>query len=306
LGVQACGKEKNVNKVSPSVKSQSKLIITHPDKILYPEDAITKEDLFNYYEAISEKILPFLRNRPLTLLRCPEGYQHCFYQRHFNQTTPRTLKSVGVESEGKSENYIYLTNQKGLLSLVQMGVLEIHPWGSQIKHLEKPDWITIDLDPAPELPWKKVVEAALEVKTHLEDYGLKSFVKTTGGKGLHVVIPIKPEYEWDEVKEFSRIFVEFLEQLKPNEYVSKMSKAKRVGKIFVDYLRNQRTATAISAYSTRARLHAPISTPLHWDELSPHKNANEFTISTIIKRIEALKKDPWETFWTTKQSLRLG
>lgn len=280
-------------------------ILTHPNKILYLEDKITKQDLFTYYEEISDYILPYLLQRPLTLLRCPSSYTECFYQRHYNAQTPKTLYPVDIESDKKREQYLYLNDKNGLLNLVQMGVLEIHPWGSRINHIEQPDLVVIDLDPAPDVPWKKVVAAAKDVKEHLMNFQLQSFVKSTGGKGLHVVVPIKPEYDWDEVKEFTHVFVQFLEKLKPNDYVSQMSKTKRTGKIFIDYLRNQRTATAIGTYSTRARIHAPISTPLFWDELSPRKEDNTYTIKTLPKRIKELKNDPWHDFWTIKQSLRL-
>ena len=279
--------------------------ITHPDKLLYPEDKITKNDLLNYYDFISPLMLPYLKNHPLTLLRCPDDYNQCFYQRHFNKTTPKELKAVTIESKGEKEEYIYLTDKKGLLSLVQLGVLEIHPWGSTVTKIEQPNWITIDLDPAPDVPWKKVVTAAFDIKNHLEQYHLKSFVKTTGGKGLHVVIPIKPKYDWDAIKNFTYVFVTYMEQLNPQEYVSKMAKSKRSGKIFVDYLRNQRSATAISVYSTRARLHAPISTPVEWDELSSDKRDTEFSIKNIINRIQSQKIDPWDSFLTTQQILPL-
>jgi bifunctional non-homologous end joining protein LigD len=280
--------------------------ITHPDKVLYPEDNLTKQDLLIYYETISDYILPYLSLRPLTLVRCPSHYKQCFYQRHHNKTTQKALYPLKDLQNSEREEYLYLNNKEGLLSLVQMSVLEIHPWGSQINHLEQPDIIVLDLDPAPELPWSKVVFAAKEVRDHLAQYQLTSFVKTTGGKGLHVVIPIQPEYDWEEVKEFTHVFVQFLEKIKPKEYISKMTKSKRKGKIFIDYLRNQRTATAIAPYSTRARIHAPVSTPLSWDELSTHKEDNTYTIKTLPKRLAELKEDPWKDFWKTKQSLRLN
>ncbi|MFJ1269179.1 DNA ligase D [Legionella lytica] len=293
-------KEKN-----SSQKSEAPFVITHPDKILYPEDKITKKDLLTYYETISDYILPYISLRPLTLVRCPSNYSQCFYQRHFNESTPETLNPFDDPDNENRERYIYLNNREGLLSLVQMGVLEIHPWGSRITHIEQPDTLVIDLDPAPDIPWKQVVAAAIEVRDHLAQYQLKSFVKSTGGKGLHVVIPIIPEYDWDTIKEFTQVFVKFLEKLKPNEYISTMSKSKRKGKIFVDYLRNQRTATAIGAYSTRARLHAPVSTPLAWDELGTRIEENSYTIKTLPKRLAQLKEDPWHDFWLVKQSLRL-
>lgn len=289
-----------------STPKKASLIITNPDKILYPEDGIRKQELLTYYEEVSDYILPYLTLRPLTLVRCPSHYHKCFYQRHYNKATEKALYPIEDPKDEAHARYIYLKDQQGLLSLVQMGVLEIHPWGSTIKHLEEPDIITIDLDPAPDVPWANVVKAALDVRNHLNQYKLKSFVKSTGGKGLHVVIPILPEYEWEEVKQFTHIFVQFLEKLNPKNYISKMTKSKRGGKIFIDYLRNQRAATAIGPYSTRASLHAPVATPLSWDELSNHKEENSFTIKTLPKRLKKLKEDPWQSFWTIKQSLRLN
>lgn len=286
-------------------KSTGNFVITHPDKVLYPEDDITKQDLLTYYDTVSDYILPFISDRPLTLVRCPSDYNECFYQRHYNKTTQEALHPIEVESDDKKEQYIYLDDKEGLLSLVQMGVLEIHPWGSKIQNLELPDIIIFDLDPAPDIAWSQVVTGALEVRHHLAQYKLDSFVKSTGGKGLHVVLPILPEYDWEEVKDFSHTFVQFLEKLKPKEYISTMSKSKRKGKIFVDYLRNQRTATAIGTYSTRARIHAPVSTPLAWEELSDRIGENTYTIKTLPQRLKKLKEDPWKDFWNTKQSLRL-
>ncbi|MBA2650962.1 MAG: DNA ligase D [Tatlockia sp.] len=292
--------------VKPMKKPQKEFNLTNPTKILYPQDKITKEDLLRYYETVSDYILPFVQNRPITLVRCPSNFEECFYQRHYNKTTAKTLYPIDVESDKEVEEYIYLKDKPGLFGLVQMGVLEIHPWGSKINHLEQPDIIVIDLDPAPDVPWQRVVAAAKEIRDYLAQYHLISFVKTTGGKGLHVVIPIKPEYDWEAVKEFTHVFVRFLEKLKPDEYISKMTKSKRVGKIFVDYLRNQRSATAIAVYSTRARIHAPVSTPLAWDELSNKMEDNYYTIKTLPKRLEKLKEDPWSDFWKIKQSLRLN
>lgn len=304
---------KEVEQTMPKepVKTSSKgqrtpVKLTHPDKILYKEDGITKNDLLHYYEEIASSILPFISLRPLTLVRCPNDYTDCFYQKKLNDSET-ALRSVEVKSkkESKTEDYIYLDDEAGLFSLVQMGVLEIHPWGSRIDSLEYPDMITFDLDPAEDLPWKKVVEGAFEAKRHLEEFKLKSFVKTTGGKGLHVVVPINPEYNWEEVKNFSHTFAMFLEQMYPDKYLSVMSKAKRTGKIFIDYLRNQRGANAIAAYSTRAKIHAPVATPLDWNELTTDLRDTFYTIKTLPKRLSQLKKDPWGEFWSTKQSLRL-
>jgi bifunctional non-homologous end joining protein LigD len=292
-------------KKSISKKKKPAFVLSHSTKILYPEDNITKEDMLIYYDTVSDYILPFISLRPLTLVRCPSDYEQCFYQRHYNQSTPKALHPIEVPNDDEVEHYIYLNDKEGLLSLVQMDVLEIHPWGSTISHLEQPDIIVFDLDPAPDVPWSKVISSAVEVREHLAQYQLKSFVKSTGGKGLHVVVPIKPEYDWEEIKEFTHVFVQFLEKLKPDEYISTMTKSKREGKIFIDYLRNQRTATAIAAYSTRARIHAPVSTPLAWEELSKHIEDNTYTIKTLPQRLNKLKEDPWHDFWKIKQSLRL-
>ncbi len=287
-------------------KKTNQIQLTHPEKILYKEDGITKLDLLNYYEEVAPVMLPFITNRPLTLVRCPSDYKECFYQKKLNESGT-ALHAVAIKNkkEDKTEDYIYLDNDEGLFNLVQMGVLEIHPWGSMIDSLEYPDIIIFDLDPDENLAWKNVVAAALEVKGHLEQFKLKSFVKTTGGKGLHVVIPIKPEYDWEDVKNFSHTFALFMEQLNPDKYLSVMSKAKRKGKIYIDYLRNQRGANAIAAYSTRAKIHAPISTPLDWDELTPNKKDTYYTIKTLPRRLEQLKHDPWKGFWSVSQSLRL-
>jgi len=292
-------------KKSAAMMHKSSFLITHPEKIVYGEDKFTKEDVLIYYEAVCAYILPYLINRPLSLFRCPDNYEHCFFQRHYTASTPKALKPIKIQTKEDVEDYIYLKDKEGLLSLVQMGVLEIHPWGSQIKNLDCPDMIIIDLDPAPDVTWQDIVDAALEIKHHLEQFNLTSFVKTTGGKGLHVVIPIKPEYDWEEIKHFTHVFVLFVEKLRPERYISKMTKAKRGGKIFVDYLRNLRGATAISAYSTRARIHAPVSAPVYWDELTANKRDTEFNIKTLPPRLASLKDDPWGDFWTVKQSLNL-
>lgn len=271
--------------------------LTNPDKALYPEEGITKLDLVNYYRTVQRWILPYIINRPLTLLRCPENYHECFYQKHLNKEKPKGIERVVIKEKTKTENYLYIKNVTGLLSLAQLGVLEIHPWGSDIKKLNFPDMIIFDLDPAPDVSWKKVVAAAKLLKKELAKLKLKSFVKTTGGKGLHVVIPIKPEYDWHKVKLFAHTFVKFIVMNHPDDFVASSSKAKRKGKIFIDYLRNQKGATAIAPYSTRARAGAPVSTPLRWEELSDRAEDNFYTIFTLPARLKKLKKDPWHDFF---------
>lgn len=291
------------NKKTQSIKKTKKGTLTHPEKILFPEDNYTKQDILDYYDFVSDYILPFIKNRPLTLVRCPENYKACFFQRHYNSTTPKALKLIELADNEDKENYIFLNDKKGLLSLVQMDVLEIHPWNSLVTAIDTPNMMIFDLDPAPDVTWKAIVAAAFEIKTELNQLNLKSFVKTTGGKGLHIVIPIQAIYPWDEIKNFTTVFVKYLEKRKPNQYISKMTKAKRGGKIFIDYLRNQRTATAVSAYSTRARLHAPVSVPLDWDELTQAQQDTNYTIKSLPTRMDSLKTMPWADFWHLQQTL---
>lgn len=278
--------------------------LSHPDKILYPDVNITKLDLANYYNEISEWILPYICQRPLTLLRCPNGQKKkCFYQRHLTVETENLFAISLIDKTHKHEPYLYIKNKLGLMTLIQLGVLEIHPWGSQIDKIEKPDFITFDLDPGSDTEWKKVIEAAFLVKEHLKKINLHSFVKTTGSKGLHVVIPIKRLYSWGKIKIFAYTFVKYLAAQNPQLIVANMNKVKRTGKIFVDYLRNQRSASTIAPYSTRIRSNAAVATPLNWDELSTRIKSDTFTVKTLPKRLVQLKHDPWADFFILKQKL---
>lgn len=279
------------------MSAKKTVYLTHPDKVLYPEDEVTKLDLVNYYQAIEKWILPYIINRPLTLVRCPDTYKACFYQKHLNQSIPAGVKTIRIKEKTKTDNYIYITNLTGLLSLVQLGVLEFHAWRSNVKKVEYPAIITFDLDPAPGIAWKEVTAAAKLLRKYLLKLDLKSFVASTGGKGLHVVVPIKPEYDWDDIKNFSHALVELIVSAYPDKYVSTISKTKRTGKIFIDYLRNQKGATAIVPYSTRARKGAPVATPLRWEELSNHAEDNQYTLFTLPVRMRKIKKDPWEDFF---------
>lgn len=303
-------KEREIKSPSNPLFTQEKIQLpfklTHPEKMLYPEMEITKLDLIEYYDQIQEWILPYIANRPLTLVRCPDHYSKCFYQKHINESTPPYLYGITIKENRKNEEDIYIKNRNGLMALVQIDTLEIHAWGSRIQKLEFPDILTFDLDPAPDVSWKKVVITAKRIKSHLADYNLQSFVKTTGGKGLHIVIPIKPQYEWKQVKEFAHVFVRFMVMNYPDEYIDKMSINQRKGKIFIDYLRNQRGATTICPYSTRARQDATVATPLDWNELTNNRDDTTYNIVTLLKRLKKLKKDPWEDFHKIKQSLRLN
>ncbi|MBL8069551.1 MAG: DNA ligase D [Nitrospira sp.] len=278
--------------------------LSHPDRVLFPEQAVTKLELARYYETVGEWILPHVKDRPLTLLRCPEGYQkECFYQKHANDQMPDVIGRVEVPEDHGTAYYMAAHTLDALLALVQMGVLEIHTWGAKQDKLDRPDRMILDLDPGPAVDWSSVIEGAQLLRTLLRELNLTSFVKTTGGKGLHVVVPLQRVHTWDEVKTFSKSLAEHLERLIPERFVATMSKARRKGKIYVDYLRNAQGATAVAAFSTCARPGAPVSVPLAWDELSIDLRSDSFTLVNLPDRLRRLPKDPWAEYGATKQRL---
>jgi bifunctional non-homologous end joining protein LigD len=276
--------------------------ITNPDRILYPDQGITKLDLVRYYEALADWALPHIKNRPLMLLRCPEGaHKECFHQKHASASVPASVKQIPIQEQGNEASGLAIDSAAGLIALAQMGVLEIHSWGCRIDRLEQPDLLVFDLDPDPAVPWKNVVDAAFEIRSFLKNLGLETYVKTTGGKGLHLTVPLEPKADWNQAKEFSKQVAETLAREFPDRYVAKMTKARRKGKIYIDYLRNGRGATFICPYSTRARNGAPVSVPIHWDELNYELRSDQFTIRNLSQRIARLKHDPWEGIEKTKQ-----
>jgi bifunctional non-homologous end joining protein LigD len=278
--------------------------LTHPDRVLYPQQGLTKRGLAEYYVEVADWILPHVAGRPLSLVRCPSGQgKECFYQKHISKGLPEGLREVMIkESEGE-EPYSVVDGVEGLLALVQMNVLEIHPWGSRAEDVERPDRLIFDLDPDPSVGWPQVIEAGLEMRERLAAMKLTSFVKTTGGKGLHVVVPITPRQEWPEVKAFCEAVATAAARDSPDRYTTNMAKAARPGKIFLDYLRNGRGATAIAAYSPRARPGAPVATPLAWDELSPSLGSDHYTVATLPRRLKALAHDPWAEMGKIRQSI---
>ena len=278
--------------------------VSHPDRILFPDLGFTKLALAQYYERVSQWLLPHLQDRPLTLVRCPEGYnKDCFYQKHATDGVPDTIGRVEIPEQQGVSWYMIADSLPAVIGLVQMGVLELHTWGAKRDGLDRPDRIIMDLDPDPTVPWKFVIEAAQLVKTLLNELDLECFVKTTGGKGLHVVLPLRPVHTWDEVKAFSKGLADHLVHMIPDRFVANMSKHKRKGKIYVDYLRNARGATAIAAYSTRARPGAPVSVPLAWEELSVDVRSDHFTVDNVVVRLNRLKQDPWRDYVSVKQKL---
>lgn len=271
--------------------------LTHPDRVYWPEQGITKEGLADYYTEIWRHIAPHVTGRPLALLRCPNGISgEAFFQKHAWKGLNPSIDLVKDPKDDAGEPLISISDLDGLLGLVQSAALEIHPWGATTADWEHPDTIVMDLDPGDDVPWQAVIDAAVEVRRRLEDAGLAAFVKTSGGKGLHVVAPLKPKADWTAVKAFTKGMAEAMAADDPDRYVATIAKAKRHGRILVDYLRNQRGATAVAAFSTRARPGAAVSAPLSWDELSPAIGPAYFTVENMPKRLAALDADPWEGF----------
>jgi bifunctional non-homologous end joining protein LigD len=271
--------------------------LTHPERILYPEQGVTKLALARYYESIQEWVLPYLARRPLVLLRCPEGRHACFYQKHLGKSQAGTVPRIEIEEKGAVRYYVYVRSLADILALVQHGVLEFHAWGCQVEDIEHPDLLVFDLDPASEVAWEEVLRTARELRDRLQELGLRAFPRTTGGKGLHLVVPLRPEADWDTVKAFARAVVEQHAQDEPRLLTTNMAMSKRHGRIYLDYLRNSRGSTAIACYSARARPGAPVAVPLRWDELSPAVRSDHYTVETLQRRLGALKADPWEGFF---------
>ncbi len=279
--------------------------LTHPDRVYWPEQGITKEGLADYYTQVWRRIAPFVVNRPLALLRCPDGIDgQKFFQKHAWKGLNRNIRLV-EDPKDPGDPLIAIEDLDGLIGLVQSAALEIHPWGATLADWERPDMITMDLDPGEGVPWQRVIDGALELRQRLQAAGLAAFVKTSGGKGLHVVSPLKPHATWPQVKAFTKAMAEAMAADAPDRYVATISKAKRKGKILIDYLRNQRGATAVAAYCPRARPGAAVSTPLEWDELSPEIGPDHFTLDNLPTRLAALRRDPWEGFLAAAVPLKV-
>lgn len=274
--------------------------LSSPDKVLYPEQGITKSELADYYVAIAGRMLPHVALRPVTMVRCPTGRQKkCFYQRHAASGVLEQLKPVKVP--GFDDPYLYIEDVAGLIAMVQMGTLEIHPWGVTVERPDKPDRIIFDLDPDEGLGFADVIAAAREVRERLSALGLESFVKTTGGKGLHVVVPVEPVKDWREAKAFAKDLSASMAADSPDRFLTKISKAERVGRIFIDYLRNDPTSTAVGPFSTRARPGAPVAMPVFWTDLGDSLDPSSFTVKTAPRLAEG--RDAWAEMDQVRQRL---
>jgi bifunctional non-homologous end joining protein LigD len=276
--------------------------ISHPDRLIYPDQGISKVQLARYYESIADWIVPHVEGRPLTLVHCPAGIASpCMYLKHAKQWGPNALRRVRIQEKTKVGEYLVADNIEAVVSLAQMGIVEVHTWNSTDDDVERPNRIVWDLDPGPEVAWQDVVAGAKVVRDVLKALDLESWVKTTGGRGLHVVVPIAPARDWSECLEFSRAVSEAIERTDPQRYTTTFAKAGRQQKILIDYLRNNRTNTSVCAFSPRARPGAIVSMPLAWRELGA--SPERWTLLTVPQRLKRLETDPWAGYGTSSQRL---
>ena len=290
---------------APAAATESEVAISNRERVIFPEGGQTKGDLADYYAAVAPLMLPFLGNRPISLVRCPQGRaKKCFFQKHDSGALGDSVHHVPIrEKDGGAEDYLYVTDARGILQCVQMGTIEFHAWASSADAVEAPDRMIFDLDPDEGLAFSNVKKAARDISKHLTDIGLVNFPLLSGGKGVHVIVPLTSGHSWEEHTDFSRRFAEALSQAEPDRFVATMSKAKRKGKIFIDWLRNQRGATAVVPYSARSRAGAPVAVPVTWEELARFENAHPFAIGdagTLLARAQSPALQNWGV---AKQSL---
>ncbi|MBI4923200.1 MAG: hypothetical protein HY834_15775 [Devosia nanyangense] len=277
--------------------------LTHPERMEYPAEGVSKAEIVAYYAAVAGRMLPHLARRPLSLVRSPQGgIGHTFFQKHASAGFPAELRTLPIaERDGTVDSYLYVEDLAGLVAGVQMNTLEFHIWGSHVDNLERPDRIIFDIDPDEGLGFAATRQAAMDFRDRLEDMGLKTYAMVTGGKGIHVIAPLRPTLEWPEVKAFCHGFAELVAKQEPDRFTANIRKTTRTGRMFVDYLRNERGATAVCPFSTRARDGAPCAVPVSWDELKTLDHANGFSIGEAAARANA--PDPWADYFKVKQSI---
>lgn len=278
--------------------------ISHPERVVFAKARLTKGDVADYYRQMARWILPEVARRPLSLLRCPDGVDKpCFFQKHHGTGLGDAVEAIPLEQKSGREDYLYIEDTQGLLQLVQMNTLELHPWGASVDDPEHPDRLVFDLDPGEGVTWAAIKAAARDVRDRLQEIGLESFVRLSGGKGVHVVVPLTPKADWAQAKDFCESFAQAMAEHAPDRYVATMSKAKRTGVIFIDWLRNARGATSVCSWSLRARPSAGVAVPLRWEELGRVTAADAFPLPKALQRAQKLKKDPWEGIDQVKQVL---
>jgi len=262
--------------------------ISSPDRVIFPEAGVTKRDVATYYAGIAEAMLPYCADRPVSLLRLPEGLAgEAFFQRHLGKGFPEALKVLEIEESGGGRApYMYLNSAQGLVAAAQMGTIEFHIWGVRRDRLDRPERMVFDLDPDAGLGWAEVVSAARDLRDRLADMGLASWALVSGGKGVHVIVNLRRQAGWETVKLYSRVVATLMARDEPGRFVAEMSKARRKGRIFIDWLRNDRSATAISPWSLRAREGAPVAVPVAWDELAALPSAQAFGIEAALERAQ--------------------
>jgi bifunctional non-homologous end joining protein LigD len=271
--------------------------LSHPERIYWPGDGVSKQNLLDYYALAWRRMEPFVANRPLALLRCPDGIDGPkFFQKHAWKGINPHIAEIADPEDKEAAKLLKIEDFDGLAALVQSATLEIHPWGTTTDHWEQPDMIIMDLDPGEDVAWSKVVAAAKEIRERFAGQGLTSFVKTSGGKGLHVVASLQPQANWQQVKEIAEAMAHAMSADSPEAYLSVASKAKRTGHIFIDYLRNGRGNTAVAPYSTRARKGATVSMPIGWEELDGKVGPASFTVGNAASRLGRSSADPWADF----------
>ena len=269
--------------------------ISNSDKLIYKNPNITKMDVIKYYQIVSKRMIPFLKNRIISTVRCPDGIDESwFFKKHFENEREGFTKINVLNKDMENEEYYYLTNIKGLISEAQMNSIEFHIWGSMINELDYPDIMVFDLDPDELLSLSKLRDGVRDLKSILDDLKLKSFLKTSGGKGYHIVVPIKNKINWEEFRNIAKNIADLMESKWPDKYTSNIRKSERQNKIFIDWHRNTKSATSVAPYSLRARNGAPVSFPISWDELDKIK-PNEINIKKALKKIK--EKDPWKDFF---------
>jgi bifunctional non-homologous end joining protein LigD len=293
---------KLAGKPTPNQARVAGVKLTHPGRMLYPDVGITKLDLAQFYERIGERMLPHLVDRPLTLVRAPSGIGgQKFFVRHAGDWTPSELRQFEIAGGPGAGKSMIVDDLRGLVALAQMNVLEIHPWNARTRDLERPDRMVFDLDPGPEVPWSDIVDGAKRVREVLETLDLETFVKTTGGKGLHVVVPLTPAATWEDTLEFSRVLAQALAHYEPERFSAGLAKAPRTRKIFVDYLRNRRGATSVSVFSSRAQPSATVSVPVAWEELGFGTRDDAFHVGDVERWYQ--RQDPWASYGKIRQRL---
>jgi bifunctional non-homologous end joining protein LigD len=295
-------------KASPSAtpSSVAGIAITHADKAYFPEADVTKLALAQYYDAMAPTLLPYIAGRPLSLVRCPDGWNgQCFYQKNTPDHMDDAVVRIEVPTSKGPGVYMGAKSAKALVALVQWGVIEVHPWGGRVPRLDACDTLVFDFDPDDGVAWKALVEGVQVLRALLDEFKLTGFLKTTGGKGLHVVVPIRPGLPWPRAKEFAKAVAALLARTFPQRFTAALAKEKRKGKIFIDYLRNAEGATAVAPYSVRARKNAPVATPLAWQELSADVRFDHFNIHNVRERVRK-GPDPWAAYFDTRQAITIA